>query len=202
MQGCLWEQGIHISLYQYSFSRKSGIYYCYKGKRVILSPKESFISYSCLLTNVMQGERWLHLCVPLPSLAELQGSDWIAAYSVSDQWYRLAKCCFQWKHCDRVQLQELKMHSLIPSSSKKFFLALASLLLFTFLNWEVRRTPTLSVLKRAACACEGFFILCNKRSNKNVWIDMNCCKCMHISIHFQKLNYAKPGLVTVTFQVM
>lgn len=127
-----------------------------------------------------------HPSVPLPSLTQLQGSDWIAAYSMSGLWCSPAECWFWWRHCDMVHLQELKLHSLIPSSYTNFFLALASLLLFPFLSWEVRLPLVPTVLKIVACTCEVFCIPCNKRSNKNIWINMNSCKCMYISTRFQK----------------
>lgn len=136
VQVCLREQRIHRSLHWYSLSRKSGNYYGYKGNRATFSPWQSFISYRYLLTNVMRVgvEGGWHPSAPLPSLAQLEGSDWIAAYSMSGLWCSPAKCWFWWKYCDMVQLQELKLHSLIPSSSTNFFLALASLLLYSFLN--------------------------------------------------------------------
>lgn len=56
VHGCLWE---HRSLYWYSLSRKSENYSGYKWNRAIISPWQSFISYSYLLTNVMGEERWL-----------------------------------------------------------------------------------------------------------------------------------------------
>lgn len=187
VRGCLWE---HRSLSWYSLFRKSENYCGYKWNRAILSPWQSFISYSYLLTDVMGEGRWLmslcHHWYSYKGPIELQHVACLACDVA------LLRPGFG-GNCGMVQLQELKLCSLVTSSSRNFFLTLANLLFLIFSS-EVRRTPLSSVLKIGGCTREVFFIPCSKRSNKNVWININSCKCMYISTHFWKWNYAKPGL--------
>lgn len=180
VRGCLWE---HRSLYWYSLSRKSENYSGYKWNRAIISPWQSFISYSYLLTNVMGEERGLmSLCHHWHSYKcqiELQHT----ACSMPGLWCSPAKSWFWWKHCGTVQLQELKLCNLVTSSSTNFFLALASLLSFLFFIWEVRLTLISSVLKIGGCTCEVFLSPVIRDPIKMyglIWILASVCIYQHI----------------------